>query len=179
MQEEASAVSVTRNQLLTVMIGRWPAFYAWLRAERGFEADPEPGKPQYCPVHGGESGRAFRFYQDMPFTGGGICNSCEGLRASNGIDLVAGWLAAVDGLEKRGALTEALNLIQEWLDEQSINIPPEPVALAVGRWVGAHQCWLSCACLTGAPRPVSSRTWSLPRAEAIGRTRIITQCGGR
>ena len=139
MQEEASAVSVTRNQLLTVMIGRWPAFYAWLRAERGFEADPEPGKPQYCPVHGGESGRAFRFYQDMPFTGGGICNSCEGLRASNGIDLVAGWLAAVDGLEKRGALTEALNLIQEWLDEQSINIPPEPVAHAVGRWVGAHE----------------------------------------
>lgn len=113
MQEEASAVSVTRNQLFTVMIGRWPAFYAWLQAERGFEADPEPGKPQYCPVRGGESGRAFRFYQDMPLTGGGICNSCEGLRASNGIDLVAGWLAAVDGLEKKGALTEALNLIQE------------------------------------------------------------------
>ena len=137
MQHEASALTVTRNQLLAVMIDRWPAFYTWLHAEKGFEADPEPGESQYCPVHGGESGRAFRFYPDMPVTGGGICNSCEGLRASNGIDLIAGWLAAVDELNKKEALAEALALIQEWLGEQGLDIPPEPVAHAVARWVGA------------------------------------------
>ena len=68
MQEEVSTLSATRNQLLAAMIDRWLAFYAWLHAEKGFEADPEPGEPQYCPVHGGESGRAFRFYPDMPVT---------------------------------------------------------------------------------------------------------------
>ena len=139
MQENASAVSVTRSQLLTVMLDRWPAFYAWLHAERGFEAEPEPGKPQYCPAHGGESGRAFRFYPDMALTGGGICNSCEGLRASNGIDLVAGWLVRVDGLNKMEAMTEAFNLIQEWLGERGIDMPPTPVAQPVGRWVSAHE----------------------------------------
>ena len=137
MQEEVSTLPATRHQLLAAMIDRWLAFYAWLHAEKGFEADPEPGEPQYCPVHGGESGRAFRFYPDMPATGGGICNSCAGLRAHNGIDLVAGWLAATEEMDKKEALVQTLALIQEWLDEQGIEMPPEPTAHAVARWVGA------------------------------------------
>ena len=139
MQEEVSTLSATRNQLLAAMIDRWLAFYAWLHAEKGFEADPEPGEPQYCPVHGGESGRAFRFYPDMPVTGGGICNSCAGLRAHNGIDLVAGWLAATEEMDKKEALVQTLALIQEWLDEQGLDMPPEPTAHAVARWVGAYE----------------------------------------
>ena len=139
MQEKASAVAPTRNQLLAVMIDRWPVFYEWLRAKKRFEVEPIPGKPQYCPVHGGESGRAFRFYQDMAVTGGGICNSCAGLRAPTGIDLLAGWLAAVHGLNKTEALTQALALIHEWLDEHGISIPAEPMVQAVARWAGAYE----------------------------------------
>ena len=139
MQEKASAVAPTRNQLLAVMIDRWPAFYAWLGLEKGFETDPEPGKPQHCPVHGGESGRAFRYYPDMPVTGGGICNSCAEVRAPTGIDLLAGWLGAADELNKTEALTEALALIHEWLGERGLDIPPELAAQAVARWVGAYE----------------------------------------
>ena len=140
MQEKkVSKAGPTRSQLLAVMMGRWPAFYAWLKAERGFEADPEPDRPQYCPAHGGESGRAFRFYPDMPLTGGGVCNSCEGLRAGNGIDLVAGWLVAVDDMDKKEALEAVPFLIQEWLGGQDMVVPPEPMAQAVARWVGAYE----------------------------------------
>ena len=139
MQEEVSTLPATRIQLLAAMVDRWLAFYAWLHAEKGFEADPEPGEPQYCPVHGGESGRAFRFYPDMPVTGGGICNSCAGLRAHNGIDLVAGWFAATEEMDKKEALVQTLALIQEWLDEQGIDMPPEPTAHAVARWVNAYE----------------------------------------
>ena len=115
-------------------------FYAWLSTVENFPVEPIPGEPQACPVHGGDSGEAFRFWPDMPLTGGGICNSCKHLRAVTGLDLLAGWLMHSRGLKAAAATEEALARLREWLGQQpDLELPLDETAAQVSRWLGAYQ----------------------------------------
>ncbi len=131
---------LTQEQLAALMLGRWPMFYSWLSTVASFTVEPIPGEPQACPVHGGDSGEAFRFWPDMPLTGGGICNSCKHLRAVTGLDLLSGWLMHTRGLKAAAATEEALNLLRQWLALQpDLETPLTETAAQVGRWLGAYQ----------------------------------------
>ena len=129
-----------QEQIAALMLGRWPMFYAWLSTVENFPVEPIPGEPQACPVHGGDSGEAFRFWPDMPLTGGGICNSCKHLRAVTGLDLLAGWLMHTRGLKAASATEEALARLREWLGQQpDLELPLDETAAQVSRWLGAYQ----------------------------------------
>ena len=131
---------LTQEQIAALMMGRWPMFYAWLSTVANFPVEPIPGEPQACPVHGGDSGEAFRFWPDMPLTGGGICNSCKHLRAVTGLDLLTGWLMHTRGLKAAAATEEALARLREWLGQQpDLEMPLDETATQVARWLGAYQ----------------------------------------
>ena len=131
---------LTQDQIAALMLGRWPMFYGWLSTVENFPVEPIPGEPQACPVHGGDSGEAFRFWPDMPLTGGGLCNSCKHLRAVTGLDLLAGWLMHIRGLKAAAATEEALARLREWLGQQpDLELPLDETATQVSRWLGAYQ----------------------------------------
>lgn len=138
--EFAETLLPLKNAAVARLIGRWPSFYRWLGGEKGFKASPDPDSPQHCPAHGGNSGAAFRFYPDMPDTGGGVCNSCQNLRASNGADLVCGWL-----LETKQAkdARDALITLSEWVDaycgKEKIPTPTPMTARRLTEWVGSTE----------------------------------------
>ncbi len=130
---------LTQEQVATLMLGRWPLFYAWLSTVENFPVQPVAGESQSCPVHGGESGEAFRFWPDMPLTGGGMCNSCKHLRASTGLDLLAGRLIE-RGRKPAEAMEESLARLREWLGQQpDLELPLDETATQVSRWLGAYQ----------------------------------------
>ena len=141
---------LTQEQINTLMLGRWPMFYAWLSTTANFPVEPVPGEPQACPVHGGDSGEAFRFWPDMPLTGGGICNSCKHLRAVTGLDLLSGWLMHTRKLKAAAAADEALGLLRQWLTLQPDLEPPlTETAEQVSRWLGAYQRGVALSYLQG------------------------------
>ena len=141
---------LTQEQIAALMLGRWPLFYAWLSSVANFPVEPVPGEPQACPVHGGDSNEAFRFWPDMPLTGGGICNSCKHLRAVTGLDLLSGWLMHTRGLKAAAATEEALNRLREWLSLQPDLEPPlAETAAQVSRWLGAYQRGVALSYLQG------------------------------
>lgn len=111
------------------LIGKWDQFFEWFAQRTNLEFDTfTPGEPQHCPIHGGESGEAFRFYDDFLEQGGGICNSCINLKASNGINLAAGFLMELHGYTKDTARAEALSLVENFLMEK--RIPPQSINCA-------------------------------------------------
>jgi hypothetical protein len=133
------------------LIDRWPSFFTWLSETYGFCIDNVvPGKPQHCPVHGGDSGEAFKFFEDFMLTGGGICNS-SCIKMSTGDKMVAGWVEQLKKLNNpqfnkivsdlappndSGDVIAGL-LIDAFLAEQGIEIPPPKVGSQVTRWIKA------------------------------------------
>ena len=141
---------LTEEQINTLMLGRWPVFYVWLSTVVNFPVAPIPDEPQACPVHGGDSNEAFRFWPDMPLTGGGICNSCQHLRAVTGADLLTGWLVHMRGLKAAAAGEEALSLLRQWLALQpDLESPLDETAAQVSRWLGAYQRGVALSYLQG------------------------------
>jgi len=131
------------------LVNQWPKFFQWLSDRYGFHLETTvPGRPQHCPVHGGESGEAFKFFDDFAYTGGGICNSgC--IKMSTGDKLVAGWLRTLQEantpmLQKlltdvggAGESPDALAgmVIDTFLEEHNIPLPPPKVGTQVSRWI--------------------------------------------
>jgi len=137
------------DQRKAALVNRWPGFFSWMAERYGFHLENvEPGKEQSCPVHGGNSGEAFRFFDDFELTGGGICNSgC--IKMATGDRMVSGWLDRLQSSvpERYRQVCESLGLtgssfddmagaiIDQYLDEKGIALPPPRVGLQVFRWI--------------------------------------------
>lgn len=138
-----------QDQRKAALLFKWSDFFKWLTSSFGLHlSNTDPGKPQHCPVHGGDSGEAFRFFSDFHLTGGGICNSgC--IKMSSGDKLVTGWLSKLreangeafnniaNHAGAQGKDPEALTaaLIDLFLSENQIDLPPPRVGLQVARWI--------------------------------------------
>ncbi|MNS04544.1 Zinc-binding domain of primase-helicase [compost metagenome] len=116
--------------------GRWMQVLANLASEL-VPALAYPGHHSMeCPLHGGNSGRAFRVFPDVSETGGGICNSCGSfadgfalLMAINGwsfketLAAVAGYLGLAPGTStgrKKAAATVTKPQIVPEVDEAAL-----------------------------------------------------------
>ncbi|MDI3258462.1 MAG: DNA polymerase [Sinobacteraceae bacterium] len=130
-----------KDSAVARLIGHWEAFYEWLAEHHGFAVKAVPDQPQHCPSHGGKSGAAFRFYTDMAWTGGGVCNSCDNLRASNGIDLLLGWLLDTKRAEDARAAFITLSGWVEAFATGRAEVAPQPspqIAKRLREWVGSN-----------------------------------------
>jgi hypothetical protein len=156
------------------LIKRWPDFFKWLSERYGFHLESfKAGEPQHCPVHGGDSGQAFKFFDDFEYTGGGICNSgC--IKMMTGDKLVAGWLA-----QHRAANSETLGkikaqvegdsdeelaggLIDAFLEDREIELPPPKVGTQVTRWINSIDTRIALKYL--AKRGLSFNPSNLPES---------------
>jgi len=121
--------SEVKNQI--TVRGLWPEILQTLcNSEYLHEAidlwrDGNYRKKTYCPVHGGQSGEAFRLFEDFNVTGGGICNSRCNL--SNGFSVlqeVNGWDFATALEEVRKYLTD--NHYEPSVPIREIDKAPKP-----------------------------------------------------
>jgi|GEM_PF-2997399 len=166
------------------MLFRWGGFYSWLAQNQGFEAEFAPGEPSFCPAHRGDSGQAFRFYLDAEITGGGICNSCEHLRAADGINLVAGWFldrtspAPVETEE--AALEAACRIIEQWIALAAVpDVLSDPSAVRLSEWVLSLRPDVAAAYLVSRGIPILPRDLpaSLRAADSEVRALVRTRDG--
>lgn len=66
------------------LLGRWDDFFAWLGEQEEFDSEPLKthstggldAQLDFCPVHGGDSGEAWHFFEDAWLNGGSVCNTC-------------------------------------------------------------------------------------------------------
>lgn len=176
-----------QDQRKAALVNRWPDFFTWLKETYGFHIESVvPGKEQHCPVHGGDSGEAFRFFDDFDLTGGGICNSgC--IKMATGDKLVSGWLSKLreanaqsyasiaSSVAGEGQDPESLagSVIDAYLAAKGIDLPPPRVGMQVSRWANAIDTrialkYLSHRGLTFTPKNLpksirgSKRYWAHP-----------------
>jgi len=72
------------RQAFARLLGRWEDFFAWLGGQEGFDSEPMKthsdggldAELDFCPVHSGDSGEAWHFFEDAWLNGGSVCNTC-------------------------------------------------------------------------------------------------------
>ena len=107
---------IARRQIVASLINRWSDFFSYLAKQKDpklaeLSAICENGidyDKHYCPIHTGESGEAFRFFDDAQLTGGCVCNSCGGF--ADGFAL----------LERLVGKTKAFDYAQSYFKERNI-----------------------------------------------------------
>lgn len=114
------------------LIGRWGKFFRWIHQHPGFESESlvasiddashihsEPG---FCPIHGGDSGEAWRFFDDANISGGSVCNTCGSF--SDGLKM----LTQMHGEE------QALTFARQFVSDLELNPLSELSVRRLNEW---------------------------------------------
>ena len=87
------------------------------------------GKHVPCPVHGGKDG--FRLFKDANFTGGGICNTCDGGKGyKSGISLLMWYYDDMDYLDVLHMIADYIGFENREYDNYVKPARPIPQAIA-------------------------------------------------
>jgi len=126
-----------QRPLFAALLGRWPAFFAWLIKQPDFDNDilqehlSDNGIDDtlgFCPVHQGSSGEAWHFYPDADLNGGSVCNTCGSF--SHGLTL----------LLKLYTAEQVKNWVDTWRQEQGIPEATYKVGQRIWQWhTGYHR----------------------------------------
>lgn len=147
------------NIAFASMLNRWKDFFEWFETKSGISFESlDDGERMHCPIHGGDSGEAFRLYDDFNEIGGAICNSCIHLRARNGIELLTGLIIYTENIPEQQAKENALGLIKQYLTEKRIPEHSPNSARQLHRYHGFNASDVAVSYLRGRGLPL----WELP-----------------
>lgn len=128
------------------LVTRWSDFIPWLAVHRpelserlaliSFDTDDKT----YCPIHGGESGEAFRVYPDFHETGGCVCNSCGSF--ASGLDFLRKLY------QSEGLNTDFYADIDTYMEVHSLEFPAGAEQIALNDWARSNALHVAMTYLT-------------------------------
>lgn len=136
----------------SVLLGRWDDFYQWLCLRPDFDnevlADTVRGglhvDPNFCPIHGGDSGEAWHFYEDAHLNGGCVCNTCGSF--GNGLTF----------LGEMYSQAQLLKWVQDYMEQRSLQPPPGKAPLRLHQWGVALDPYIAVNYLQHRGLPITS-----------------------
>ncbi len=142
------------HQAFAVLLGRWADFYSWLVQQTDFDhpvlrehlhggLHADSG---FCPIHGGSSGEAWRFYRDAHINGGCVCNTCGSF--SQGVAF----------LTRLFDEARVLDWTERFVKAHRINLPAEGSLKRVWQWHTASDPHIAAHYLKNRGLSVSADT---------------------
>lgn len=164
------------NIVFSSMIGHWAEYFIWLESELGTRFDRvEANGLSSCPIHGGKTGEAFRWYSDFEYVGGGICNSCAKLRGSNGIEVTAGLLHYLKKINDSIARVEAAELVKKFLFEMGYVLKTPLIAKQLSKFFRFTNNNVALAYLRSRGLGISNLPYSIRGTDRIAKLDVDKQ----